>query len=77
MTTIAGRFVIEADDDPWLFMAVVCTISVLMIRAWRTMSVPVGSAGQSRYRSFGMWVADLHHFLDLPEDTRPDLRYRD
>ena len=32
MTTIAGRFVIEADDDPWLFMAVVCTISVLMIR---------------------------------------------
>jgi hypothetical protein len=33
MTTIAGRFVIEADDDPWLFMAVVCTISVLMIRA--------------------------------------------
>ena len=41
------------------------------------MSVPVGSAGQSRYRSFEMWVADLHHFLDLPEDTRPDLRYRD
>jgi hypothetical protein len=33
MMTIAGRFVIEADDDPWLFVGVVCTISVSMIRA--------------------------------------------
>jgi len=31
MTTIAGRFAIEVDDDPLTVRAVVCTISVPMI----------------------------------------------
>lgn len=31
MTTTARQFVIETDEEPWLFVAVVCTISVAMI----------------------------------------------
>ncbi|MCW2630344.1 MAG: hypothetical protein QOE41_4463 [Mycobacterium sp.] len=32
MMTIAGRFVTEADDRPDLFVAIVCTIRVPMVR---------------------------------------------
>jgi hypothetical protein len=50
-------------------VAVVCIISVPMLRALQEVNSSRVASSQAKVRSFAMLVADLRHFLDLPNDA--------